>query len=158
MRPKITLPSKMTRGKKYYHLSIPYGNDWVNASIVPLNDSSKAIYDGNQNYADHVFYEDGDCQNESLIIALAMEIRALAIHHACIDALCHIKNNVSQQLYWVYTENISHVCKIGIRAESAKPINMYAGNCYYTRVEAEAFREELKTLFNKYGISINYIN
>ena len=75
---QITLPSQMTEGKKYFHLSIPNSSNWINASIVPSKKSTKAIYDGTQNYAGHVFYEEGDCPNESLIVALAMEIRCFS--------------------------------------------------------------------------------
>ena len=149
---QITKPQTMVQGKKYYHLSIPNCGDWMNATILPNEDSQTAVYT-NGNYDNHVFYEDGDSVNETLITALMMEIRTLAAHKACIEVLCHPKrSNVQQQLYWVYAENKSHVCTMSVKHGLATPVNMYAVNCFYSEDEAKAFYLELKALFAKYGV------
>lgn len=145
---------------KYRWVTVSNYDNWTNIKISAKSEKSNGTQEFANRFVDHIVYDCEDKSTEHALESLISEIRLLTLHHEFINTLCHPDihiDNSSKKLYWVYVENCSHILNIGVKSDSAKPKDMYLGNCFDSRAEAEVFREELIAIFNKYGITITRI-
>lgn len=157
---KIKNVETFENGHKYRWVTARNYDNWANIKISKKSEKSNGTQEFANRFADHIVYDCDDKSTERAIESLIYEIRLLTLHHECINTLCHPnihEDNSSIKLWWVYAENCSHILNIGVKSDSAKPKDMYLGNCFDSRAEAEVFREELIAIFNKYGITITRI-
>ena len=151
--------SNIVAGHSYYYLSIPYYGDWKNAKIIGPAKCAKL-----SDFQNMVAAEENDVVAKEELEKLKEDIRSLAdmsyknSYKAKIDACENCSTAEKQELWWVFAEYVCHVHKIGIRAGKVAYKDMYEGNCFETKEQAEKFFDDLVHLFAKYGIIITRIN